>query len=453
MKITKRLLTLLLCAVLLLGVTAPALAASDLVKQVQFTVKVDGGKETKVRACYASYNGNLYLSLTDLSAALSGSRSNFSFAYQYTSNDGEYWEIKTGHNALSNAGTQGVGSSWLDCKRNRLFVDGKERRYYTYRDGKDLYMNFGDTQLLLNVYAEMEGVEAAVYYAGEPFRADLTELDAAGYFDYYTGICVGDAATGEILYRRNYFSSTSVASTSKLMTYLLVMEAADRGEIKLTDKVKISAYAAKVSNSQDGTISMTEGEQVPMQELLQALLLASSNEAAVALAEHVSGSEEAFVETMNTRAQEMGIYSAVFYNPNGLPFYTGSRMNAKLQNRMSARDMFKLSAFILQNYPQITDITDLDFCTMPTLSYTTANSNPLVFNMPEVDGLKTGSTNRAGYCLVASMPLTVNGETHELLAVVLGAENAADRGQAAEILLRAAAAHYTETGFGGEETA
>jgi len=447
MKITKRLVSLLLCAVLVLGLAAPGFAESDLLRPLTICVKVDGGKETNVRACYASYSGNLYLSLSDLSAVLNGTAKKFSFQYQYTNNDGEYFEIHTGHNALSGVGSGSTGNIWADLKRNRLFVDNTERKYYTFRIGKDLYMNFGDTQLLLDVRAEMDGTEAVIYYPKESFSASLEELDAEGYFDYFSGISVGDADTGKLLYRRNYFASTSVASTSKLMTYLLVMEAADRKEINLKGSVEISAYAARISNSQDGAISMKEGAQVPVQELMEALLLASSNEAAIALAEAVSGSEEAFVAAMNERAQELGLYSAVFFNPNGLPIYTGLTMNAKMQNRMSARDMFKLSAYILEHYPQITDITSLQYCTMSTLNYTTANSNPLVFNMPGVDGLKTGSTNRAGYCVIASMPVTVKGETHEIVAVVLGAENAADRGQAAEVLLRCAAAYYKENGF------
>ena len=103
--------------------------------------------------------------------------------------------------------------------------------------------------------------------------------------------------------------------------------------------------------------------------------------------------------------------------------------------------------YILQNFPQITDITAQLFDRMPTLDYTTANSNPLVFNLPGVNGLKTGSTNRAGYCLVASMPVTSGGETHTIVLALFGSEAADVRGQAAEILLRTAADYYGQLGF------
>ncbi len=142
------------------------------------------------------------------------------------------------------------------------------------------------------------------------------------------------------------------------------------------------------------------------------------------------------MELMNRRAAELGLRTARFYNSNGLPVFGETGLPSKLQNRMSASDMFRLCSYILEHYPDITDITSLQYSNMPTLNYTTANSNPLVFNMPGTTGLKTGSTTKAGYCLVASCKATVDGEEHTLVAVVFGAETPGERGQAAEILLR-----------------
>ena len=102
---------------------------------------------------------------------------------------------------------------------------------------------------------------------------------------------------------------------------------------------------------------------------------------------------------------------------------------------------------ILQRFPQITDITSQQYGRMPSLDYTTANSNPLVFNLEGVTGLKTGSTNKAGFCLAATLPVTSGGETHNIVLILLGAETADVRAQAAEILLRYARDYYERNGF------
>ena len=141
------------------------------------------------------------------------------------------------------------------------------------------------------------------------------------------------------------------------MSYLLLCEAAERGEIGFSDEVTITAESELISRSADGMIAMTAGSSVPMQELIEAMLLASSNEAAASLAAHTAGSTEAFVERMNARAQELGLYTAKFYTPHGLPVYTDSAVTAKLQNKMCALDMFRLCAYLLKNQGQITAIT------------------------------------------------------------------------------------------------
>ena len=109
---------------------------------------------------------------------------------------------------------------------------------------------------------------------------------------------------------------------------------------------------------------------------------------------------------------------------------------------MSAEDLYRLVKIILERYPEITEITSIPLAHMPSLNdYRTANSNPLLFNMPGVTGLKTGSTNKAGYCIAAVLPVETEGETHPLVLILLGAETADLRGQAAEILLRYARSH------------
>ena len=231
------------------------------------------------------------------------------------------------------------------------------------------------------------------------------------------------------------------------MTYLLIMEAVQAGQISLNDLVPISETAAALSRSPDGMVTLFTDKPVPLSELMDAMLLASSNESALALAEYVSGSESAFVEAMNQRAHDLGLRSAQFFTCNGLPVYSQSPIPTKQQNTMCPLDMFSLVQYILRQFPRITDITSQLFDRMPTLDYTTANSNPLVFNMPGVNGLKTGSTNRAGYCLVATLPVTSGGVTHTIVLALFGSEAADVRGQASEILLRTASDYYSQLGF------
>ena len=445
MKKVVRLLSIVLCVVLVMSLGTEAFAA-DQVHPISVIVEQENGTQTEIHAVYGSYEGNVYLSLRDLSGALSGSKKQYSFSYQYSDRDGEYFNIVTGNRSDGSRGDY-TGVIWLDSYRNRIVVDGKEKRYYTYRYGRDLYMNLADILLMLDVNAEYIEENVIHFYTNEGLSVDLNRLNDEGYFDFFTGILVGDATTGEPLFYNNRLSKTCIASTTKLMTYLIIMEAVDEGKITLDDIVTIPQTAAAMSTEQDGTIEMHTGQEVPIMELIDALLIASSNESAVALATHVEGSEELFVAKMNQRAAELGLNSAEFYNSNGLPVFSRTSINMKKQNRMTAWDMFRLSSYILEHYPQITDITGLQYCTMSTLEYTSANSNNLVFNMPEVNGLKTGSTNKAGLCLVASMPLTYQGETHNIVCVVFGAETAALRVQAAELLMHAAKDYYLENGF------
>ena len=165
-------------------------------------------------------------------------------------------------------------------------------------------------------------------------------------------------------------------------------------------------------------------------------LLPSSNECALSLAEVVAGSEETFVRQMNEKAQELGLSQAVFFNSHGLPSYTEDPVPAKRQNRMSAEDMFRLVSYILRVYPQITDYTSLQEATLESIDLEVRNSNPLLRNMPEVTGLKTGTTNKAGACLVTSLTAGDGAAAHDLVVVVLGTEDSVERGRVSGLLAR-----------------
>ena len=416
-------------------------------------VHVEQGKTAFVRAMDGSYLGNIFISLTDLSTALSGTEKQFRFERIVSSTDGEYFTVTRNQTSVLPSDSENIPerpqTSTLNPYRNRLLVDGSERRYYTHNPKTgDLYMSLTDVQLMLDLTAERRGSEL-VLKLSEPFLPDIHQLEQDGYFSMMNSVVLGDADTGELLFSYNRNTALPVASLSKLMSYLLIREAVAQGKASLTDTVYISDAAEAISLSGDGMIVLQSGTSAPFSELLEGMLIASSNECAVALAEHIYGSEAAFTAQMNSRASELGFSSAKMYNCSGLPSYSDDPIPVKRQNTMSAYHLFQLSGMILRNYPEIQEITAKQLSHMPSLNdYWTANSNPLVFNMEGVTGLKTGSTNRAGYCLVATLPIETEGENHMIVLVLLGAETAEIRGQAAEILLR-----YARNSFVSEEKA
>lgn len=444
-RVAALLLCLALCAEFCLA-AVPVSAAAATTEPYAVTLRV-GGEEFRVRAYDGSYEGNTYLSLTDLAVALSGTSKQFRFERVVSSTDGEYFSVTTGSlpslpSGGDSAGTY-EGTASVNPYRNMLYVDGALKKYYSWNpQNGDLCLSLTDLQLMLDVTLSGDPHEILTLDPDQPFLPNPDELRKAGYFEAINAIYLADAETGEIFYRQNSMPAVPVASLSKLLGYLVLREGMDAGEISMDDTVRISVKAERLSQSGDGMVKLNAGEEKPFRELLEAMLVASSNESALALAEHLCGSEEAFVERMNVRAAELGFKTVKMYNCNGLPSYSGGSLPVKRQNCMSAEDLYKLCAILLERYPDITDITSIPLAHMPSLDdYRTANSNPLLYNMQGVTGLKTGSTNKAGYCIAATLPLQdPEGETHTLILILLGAETADVRGQAAEILLRYAAA-------------
>ena len=440
---------MLLCTALclLLCLQAFSVGASAANEPYGLTVCV-GTTDYRVRAYEGSYEGNTYLSLTDLACALAGTEKQYRFERVVSSSDGEYFSVTMGAAPVLPSGGDAAGpyagTTGVNPFRNRLYVDGSERRYYTWNpQNGDLYMGLTDLQLMLDLTIHRETGTTLLLDVGTPFQPDLEALKNSGFFDCIDAIYLADAATDEILFRQNTLPAVPVASLSKLLSYLVLREGMDAGEISAGDLVRISENAERLSNSGDGMVKLSAGEEEPFGELLEAMLIASSNESALALAEHLCGSEEAFVARMNSRAMELGLKSTRMYNCSGLPSFSEDSIPVKRQNRMSAEDLYRLVKMILECYPEITEITSVPLAHVPSLNdYRTANSNPLLFNMQGVTGLKTGSTNKAGYCIAAVLPVESEGEMHPLVLILLGAETADLRGQAAEILLRHALARY-----------
>ncbi len=212
--------------------------------------------------------------------------------------------------------------------------------------------------------------------------------------------------TGTVIYEKNSHEKLPPASITKVMTMLLIMEAIDRGELKLTDKVRTSEYAASMGGSQ---IFLEPGEMMSVEEMIKGIAIASGNDASVAMAEHLGGTEQAFVTKMNQRVKELGLQNTNFANTNGLP----------AENHYStAHDIAMMSRELLK-HEQITKYTSLyqDYLRKDSNKpFWLVNTNKLVRFYPGADGLKTGYTSEAKYCLTA----TAKRDNMRVVAVVMG---------------------------------
>lgn len=235
--------------------------------------------------------------------------------------------------------------------------------------------------------------------------------------------------SGAVLYEKDARQKLEPASVTKIMTLLLIMEALDSGRIARDDMVTVSAYAAGMGGSQ---VYLKEGEQMSVSELLKCITVVSGNDAAVAMAEYLSGSEAAFVAEMNLRARELGMADTNFVNCTGLP----------AQGHLtSAHDIALMSRELILNHPSIREYTTIWMDSIRGGQFQLANTNKLVRFYEGATGLKTGSTDAAGYCLSA----TAERDGMELIAVVLKAKTSEQRFESAKSLLNFGFANYTLT--------
>ena len=215
-----------------------------------------------------------------------------------------------------------------------------------------------------------------------------------------------EASTGQVIFEKNADERRPVASVNKVMTILLTLEAVDEGRVSLEDQVTVSPRAASMGGSQ---AFLDAGESYKLSELLKTVIVASANDSAVALAEHLAGTEESFVRLMNTRAEELGLTNTHYANCTGLPaqeHYTTARDVAKLSAQLDLHPIYYRYSTIWMDEikhrgGRVTSLT---------------NTNRLIRFYPGCDGYKTGSTNEARYCVSA----TAKKEGMRLIAVVLG---------------------------------
>ena len=235
-----------------------------------------------------------------------------------------------------------------------------------------------------------------------------------------------EKTTGEVLYAVNEHEQLEPASVTKVMTLLLVMEAIDSGALSYDDTVTASAYACSMGGSQ---IWLEENEQMTVEELLKAVCVASANDASVALAEHIAGSAEAFVERMNQRAAELGMADTHFVNPTGLPAEG---------HVTSAYDIALMSRELIWRHPDIRRFTTIWMDSLRDGAFGLNNTNKLIRYYEGATGLKTGSTDSALYCLSA----TAERDGMELIAVILKSPTSDKRFEGAKTLLNYGFAVY-----------
>ena len=228
-----------------------------------------------------------------------------------------------------------------------------------------------------------------------------------------------EKTTGEILYAQNEHEARPPASVTKIMTVLLTMEAIDSGRIALDDMVTVSAYAAGMGGSQ---VFLAEGEQMSVDDLLKAVCVSSGNDAAVALAEHVAGVTELFVEQMNNRARELGMKDTHFVNCTGL---------TAEGHVTSAYDIALMSRELLLHHPEVRNYTTIWMDTLRSGTFGLSNTNKLIRFYDGATGLKTGFTQEAGYCISA----TAERDGMELIAVIMKGNTSDSRNADAKTLL------------------
>ena len=226
-----------------------------------------------------------------------------------------------------------------------------------------------------------------------------------------------EARTGKVLYAKEAVKPLPPASLTKIMTMLLTMEDLEQGIINLDTKVTTSSKAWKTGGS---TMFLNVGQQATVEDLLKGIAIVSANDACVAIAEHLSGSESVFVQRMNRRAAELGLENSHFMNSHGMHH---------ADHYMSAQDIARLAAYLEETHPEAAVLhTEAEFTFNEIRQF---NRNPLLGRFPGADGIKTGSTPEAGLCLAGSS----TQDNMQLISVVMNCPSEETRLEDSEVLL------------------
>ncbi|WP_100065051.1 D-alanyl-D-alanine carboxypeptidase family protein [Miniphocaeibacter massiliensis] len=262
----------------------------------------------------------------------------------------------------------------------------------------------------------------------------LASMD--NFEDKTKGYMIGEVTTDTIINSYNEEEVLPIASITKVMTYIIVKEALDKGTIKLTDTVPVTDDIQAV----DGSSLLLEVGEVPtVDELIKGLIVISGNDAAYALAKKISGSEEKFVELMNNKAKEIGLTTAKFVNSHGLPDSI-----TKEENTMSVKDVYTMSKYAIEKHPEILKLSSTISLDFPNLEFKRESTIPFIKTIPGVDGLKTGTTDEAGFCLVSTFKPIKNEKIKDFrfISVVMGAETKEIREEVTENIINYTSSNY-----------
>lgn len=229
---------------------------------------------------------------------------------------------------------------------------------------------------------------------------------------------IGNQESGDIFYQKNADQTYPIASMSKLMTFLLARDAIESGKISYDTKVKGTKEAEDLTGPGYSAMGIKEGEQYTIKELLTGLMVVSGNDCANLLASKISGSEANFANEMNKKAQELNLKSQKYYNASGI------NTEDDKQNSSSAKDLFELTRIILSKYPDVLEYSKINEINDNKKDIHKKSTIPLRDEIKGVDGLKTGTTEEAGYCLTTTIDMNKFDPKNEFRAIgiVMGAE-------------------------------
>ena len=257
-------------------------------------------------------------------------------------------------------------------------------------------------------------------YAALPLTDDAITIDAPS-------ACLLEQQTGTVIYEKDAHSRRHIASVTKVMTLLLIMEAIEGGSLSWEDHITASRNAASMGGSQ---IWLEEGEQMTVREMVKCITVVSANDCSVAMAEHLSGTEQAFAQRMNERAAELGMADTHFTNCTGL-FDEDEHYSSAYDVAVMARELI--------GHEAIREFSTIWMDTARNGEFGLSNTNKLIYYYDGATGLKTGFTNGAKYCLAA----TAERDGTEYVAAVLGADTSDHRFESAKTLLSYGFANYT----------
>lgn len=248
------------------------------------------------------------------------------------------------------------------------------------------------------------------------FAANQNQV--VGLEDNVKAYLIGNEESGDIYYQKNSSTAYPIASLSKLMTYLIVKEKIDEGKLSLDQEVVVDKEAAKFHSWEYSYLGLDEGEVYTIEELLEGLMVVSGNDCAYQLAITVSDSESEFARLMNMKSSELGLDSQVYYNASGVETESGN------QNSSSANDLFVLAKYIIDKYPEVLEYGKTRKIEDKRRDIDVESTIPLIDDIPGVDGLKTGSTDEAGYCLISTVNMKEidSKDDFRTIAVVLGTD-------------------------------